>query len=302
MFRIVEFQSEGATLRGRLYRRQDSGAPAPLVVMAHGFSAVIDGMAADRYAQVFADAGFAVLLYDHRNFGISDGEPRQEINKWIQARGYRDAMNHAATLPDVDADRMALWGDSLSAGEVLVVGSIDARVKAIVCQVPAFGDSVPPADPDGALFAALLGTFLNGDVHGTPEDRFGPLPVVSVDQRGTPSMLKPLTAFRWFLEHGGRHGTRWENWATVVNPKTPVPYSAVLCAPNLRAPVLMVVSPTDEMGGASPAIARLTFDRVPRRKEWVEVSGGHFGLLYPESAQFDEASRAQREFLVRSLI
>ena len=67
--------------------------------MAHGLSATISGMTADRYAEVFRDAGFAVLLFDHRNFGISDGEPRQQINKWVQARGYRDAM----TLPRDEA-------------------------------------------------------------------------------------------------------------------------------------------------------------------------------------------------------
>ena len=39
--------------------------------------------------EVFQQAGMAVLLYDHRNFGLSDGVPRQEINKWVQARGYR---------------------------------------------------------------------------------------------------------------------------------------------------------------------------------------------------------------------
>lgn len=57
------------------------------MIMAHGFSATINGMTADRYAEVFHNTGFAVLLYDHRNFGISDGDPRQQINPWIQARG-----------------------------------------------------------------------------------------------------------------------------------------------------------------------------------------------------------------------
>ena len=50
---------------------------------------------------------------------------------------------------------MALWGDSMSAAEVIVVGAIDARVKAVVAQVPACGDNPPPPDPDGSLFAAI---------------------------------------------------------------------------------------------------------------------------------------------------
>ena len=84
MFRNVAFPSQGATLRGRLYFRQNgSGPKAPIVIMAHGTSATIT-MVADRYAEVLHEASFAVLLYDHRNFGISGGEPRGEINPWVR--------------------------------------------------------------------------------------------------------------------------------------------------------------------------------------------------------------------------
>ena len=67
MIRNIEFLSEGATLRGRLYIHPDQSTPAPVVVMAHGFSATINGMVADRFAEVFFDAGFTVLLYDHHS-------------------------------------------------------------------------------------------------------------------------------------------------------------------------------------------------------------------------------------------
>lgn len=89
-YRIVEFSSDGATVRGRLYLPSGEMTACPIIVMAHGYSATIDGMTADRYAEAFHEAGFAVLLYDHRNFGISGGEPRQEINVWRQVRGYLD--------------------------------------------------------------------------------------------------------------------------------------------------------------------------------------------------------------------
>jgi len=298
VFTFVEFPSEGATLRGRLYLRPSSGRLPPVVIMAHGLSATVSGMTADRYAEVFHEAGFAVLLYDHRNFGASGGEPRQQINKWVQARGYRDAMTYLAGRGDVDDARMALWGDSMSAAEVIVVGAIDARAKAIVAQVPACGDSAPPPDRDGSAFAATRDKLLHGDVSGTPENTFGPLPVVSCDQRGTPSLLKALTAYRWFIEHGGRFGSRWENWATLVAPATP---SAVLCAPHLKAPLLVVASPEDEMGGCNPAVTRTVYEAAPEPKEWFEIEGGHFGMLYHPSPLFDRASRAQREFLLRHL-
>jgi pimeloyl-ACP methyl ester carboxylesterase len=298
MFTIVEFPSEGATLRGRLYIRPAS-RPLPAVIMAHGLSATISGMTADRYAEVFHDAGFAVLLFDHRNFGISDGEPRQQINKWVQARGYRDAMTYLATRPDIDRERMALWGDSMSAAEVIVVGAIDGRVKSVVAQVPACGDNPPPPDPDGALFAAIRDKLLNGDVSATPENTIGPLPIVSTDQKGTPSILKALTAYRWFTEHGCRFGSKWENSATLVAPAAP---NAVLCAAHHRPPLLVVFSPEDEMGGCNPAITRMAFEVAPGPKELFEIGGGHFGMLYHPSPLFDQAARAQRDFLLRHLV
>ncbi|RME82519.1 MAG: acetylxylan esterase, partial [Caldilineae bacterium] len=110
MHRTVEFPSEGVTLRGYFHTHPGGSRPSPVVIMAHGFSATVQGMVADRYAKVFFEAGFAVLLYDHRNFGISDGEPRQQINRWVQAMGYRDAIDFVATLPEIDAARIALWG------------------------------------------------------------------------------------------------------------------------------------------------------------------------------------------------
>jgi uncharacterized protein len=73
--------TDGTTLRGWHYLPDDSGKH-PTVVMAHGFSAVKE-MYLDKYAEAFAEAGLAVLVYDNRNFGASDGEPRQEIDPWL---------------------------------------------------------------------------------------------------------------------------------------------------------------------------------------------------------------------------
>lgn len=51
----VEFESEGAVIRGFLYKAVKGNPPFPMVVMAHGTSATIP-MVADRYAEVFAEA------------------------------------------------------------------------------------------------------------------------------------------------------------------------------------------------------------------------------------------------------
>ena len=90
----VEFDAEGTTLRGWLYVPDGATGPVPTIVMAHGFSAVKE-MYLDRFAEVFAAAGLGALVYDNRNFGASDGEPRLEIDPWEQVRDYRHAITYA---------------------------------------------------------------------------------------------------------------------------------------------------------------------------------------------------------------
>lgn len=286
-------------LGGRLYRPEGNG-PFPVVVMAHGTSATIT-MTTDRYAEAFRQAGLAVLLYDHRNFGASGGEPRQEINPWVQARGYRDAMTYLESVPSIDRDAIAIWGDSYSAAEVIVVGAVDERPAAVIAQVPAMGPHPPPPDPDGSLFAALRNTLGQGTVDDELSEITGPLPVVSADQIGTTSLLTPIQAFRWFIEYGGRHGTGWENRVTRVVPPTPSPFHAGIAAPHLVHPLLMMIAPRDEMPGANPKVSRAAYDAVAGPKELVEMDGGHFGLLHHPSVLFDQASGAQCEFLGRTL-
>ena len=121
MRRDIDFKSEdGTTLRGWHYTPDQVRGKVPTIVMAHGFSAVKE-MYLDRFAEDFAAAGLAAVVFDNRNFGASDGEPRQEIDLWQQIRDYRDAITFAETLETTDPDRIGIWGSSYSGGHVLVV-------------------------------------------------------------------------------------------------------------------------------------------------------------------------------------
>src|SRR3954451_12142340 len=131
----IAFDADGATLRGWLFRPESPAGDAPVVVMAHGYNCLKE-FYLDRYAQALADRGMVVLAYDHRNFGASDGEPRQELDPWLQVRDYRNAITFAQTLDGVDGDRVGIWGSSYAGGHVLVVGAIDRRVGCVVAQVP----------------------------------------------------------------------------------------------------------------------------------------------------------------------
>jgi hypothetical protein len=51
------------------------------------------------------------------------------------------------------------------------------------------------------------------------------------------------------------------------------------------------------MPGASPAVARDAYEKLVGPREWIEIDGGHFGLLYFPSEEFERASCGQARFL-----
>ena len=98
----VEFAAEGGvTLRGWLFV-PDGPGPHPAITMAHGFAGVKEhGL--ERFARLFADAGFVVLVHDHRGFGASGGSPRYDIDPWVQIADWRRAISFLEAQPNVDA-------------------------------------------------------------------------------------------------------------------------------------------------------------------------------------------------------
>jgi cephalosporin-C deacetylase-like acetyl esterase len=131
----VEFLSQGMTVRGDLYLPTNGTGPFPVVVMAGGWCYVKE-LVMPSYARYFLDAGFAVLIFDYRHFGASDGQPRQHIDPWGQIEDYRNAISYVQTLKEIDRDRVGIWGISYSGGHVLVLGATDPRVKCVVSNIP----------------------------------------------------------------------------------------------------------------------------------------------------------------------
>lgn len=297
----VEFVVEGTTVRGRLFSPEGEG-PTPGIVMAPGFTATSHFAVFESYARGLADAGVAVLLFDFRGVGFSDGEPRRELNSWAQARDYRAAVDFLRSTDGIDSAGVGIWGVSLSAGIASVVAAADPEIAAVVLLVPPFGDEASPPDPTGDLFDTIKDTLLHADFDSFDRATEGPLPVVSAAPMSAPSFLQPLTAYRWFIDSGARFGTGWENQATITRFETPAPFDSQACVPRINAPTLMVIAEEDEMEGADADIARTVFASAPEPKVLLTVQGGHFGILYDGSPEFDRSLAAQQRFVREHLV
>jgi pimeloyl-ACP methyl ester carboxylesterase len=85
----------------------------------------------------FKTAGYAVLAYDHRNFGSSDGVLRQEANLVQQSDDLFDVISYASTLaPAIDPSKIITWGPGHGAGIGMPIAAVDNRVKAAIFALP----------------------------------------------------------------------------------------------------------------------------------------------------------------------
>ncbi len=296
----VSFDGHGGVcLRGWLYVPDGVGAPVPGVVMAHGFSGVKE-QGLDRYAEVFCAAGFTVLVYDHRNFGTSDGEPRQQLNPWAQTRDYRCAIDWLAERPEVDAGRLAAWGTSYSGGQVAVLGAIDDRLRAVVANVPFTGypgvDYLPAAGAFDSLGAALADHSGNGPADSG--EVMGPIALVEEEGVQAAPMFAGGEAKALFTRPRGDGESTWQNHVTLQSAFTGEPiWDPGHAFAHLACPLLMVVATDDTVAPADLALA--AFGRAPEPKQLHKVDCAHFEAY--DGVWFDAASAAMRDFLLLHL-
>ena len=137
--RTVNFFSEGARLEGDLFLPSDlkPGERRPGIVLCHGFTGVRSLILED-YARKFVEAGFVALTFDYRGFGGSEG-PKWRLIPLEQIDDIRNAISFFEAQPEVDSERIGLWGTSFGGANAPYAAAVDSRVKAAVGQV-GFGD------------------------------------------------------------------------------------------------------------------------------------------------------------------
>ncbi|MEV0093657.1 alpha/beta hydrolase [Streptomyces sp. NPDC050738] len=289
----VRFASGDTTCAAWHYPGSNGGC----VIMAGGTS-VTKEPASDLFAARFNDAGFAVLAFDNRRFGESGGTPRQIVRIDEQLADWDAAIAYAASLPDVDPDRISVWGFSLAGGHVFRVAADHPQLACAVAQTPlADGFALAPHALRAMTPLAMLRLFGLGiaDALGGLLGR-QPLLVPTSGARGDVASLTTSDAMDGdrALDPEHRH-TDWEQTVAARIALRIGGYRPGRHASRIRCPLLVVVCDQDRSALPGPAVEAA---RNAPDAEVVHLTGRHYA---PFLESHEQAVEAEISFLEKHL-
>ena len=131
----THFFSEGVRLAGDLYLPDalPAGERRAGIVLCHGYTGVKDLYLPDN-ARVLVEAGYVVMTFDYKGWGTSQGS-RSRLAPYSRVADVQAALSYLATRPDVDPDRLGIYGTSYGGATVAWTAAIDERVKCTVSVV-----------------------------------------------------------------------------------------------------------------------------------------------------------------------
>jgi dipeptidyl aminopeptidase/acylaminoacyl peptidase len=289
--RAVTIFSDGVRMAGDLYlpRTVSPEAKLPAIVLCAGTGGTKGGTGT-RLGAIFAQHGYVALAFDYRGWGLSDSklitvekQPRPDANgdvevraravRWQmdfadQAMDIRAAISFIAGEPNIDRNRIGIWGSSYGGGLVTWTAGNDPRVKCVAAQVPGLG---PPNTPETiARTFEYLSKQARGEVEAVP------------------------------FETGKMTGKMERYTQMRVNPTKRLGYSPAEAAEKITAPIIYVVAENEELG-SNTNVERVHLAIKARGipTEYHVLKGiTHYGV-YGEG--FDEATRLELAWFDRFL-
>lgn len=289
----VDFRSGDSHCSAWLYLPDTaSDVPVPVVVMGHGLGATRE-MGLAPYAERFVTAGLAVLVFTYRNLGDSGGAARQVLSMTKQLADWDAALQYAAGLPEVDGDRVAVWGSSLGGGHAIAVAARHPELRAAVAQCP-FTDGLASAGGLGMRESLVLFGFVARDFLAAAR-RKEPVCVPVAAPPGQPGLMTAADALPGMLTLVP-DGYEWINRAAARSVVNILRYRPGRSAKRIAAPILICISATDSV---APAAQTERYARQAPHGDVRLYAAGHFDFYLGEA--FKQLVTEQTEFLVRHL-
>ncbi|WP_327097641.1 alpha/beta fold hydrolase [Nocardia vinacea] len=291
--RTVDFPSGDTFCSAWLYLPDVAvDKPVPVVVMGHGLGATRE-MGLAPYAERFAAAGLAVLVFTYRNLGDSGGAPRQVLSMPQQLADWDAALEYAVGLPEIDRARVAVWGSSLGGGHAISVAARHPELRAAVAQCP-FTDGLASAGGLGLRETLVLLRVVARDLLAAArgEDPISVPVAAAPGQMALMNAPDALPGMQALLPPG----YQWINHAAARSVASLIRYRPGRSAKRIAAPILICISATDSV---APPKQTERYARQAPRGDVRLYDAGHFGFYLGEA--FEQLVADQTEFLVRHL-
>jgi hypothetical protein len=129
----ITFPCSDIQCSGWLYLPSDlqPGEKVPGIVTANPITS-IKQLTSPNYAERLAQSGFAILVFDYRGWGSSEGEPRNHIAPYEQVQDVKDAITWLQNQSEIDPERMGGLGVSMGGAHMLYLATFDNRLEAVV--------------------------------------------------------------------------------------------------------------------------------------------------------------------------
>lgn len=283
----VEFPADdGTILRGFLFTPEEGSEPFPAIAMAVGMAGVITAGPSHVVARmVESEPHYAMLFYDARTRGRSDGEPRWDIDPAREQEDLSAALAYLESRDDIDGERLGLWGTSYGGSHVFVVAAFDPRVKAVVSQVPVI---------DGHDMLMQMGGLGNiSDVKrliaekrrevqdGKANPRLRMVLSDPADQKEGEFILQPGRR-TWDYANSGPWGPSegWLDTATFLSLERFMKYDVRGVMDKISpVPLMMIITSGDELTPTASSLKAYELALEPKRL--VLVPGDHYGADLP---------------------
>jgi uncharacterized protein len=283
----VEFPADdGITLRGFLFLPEGSPGPHPAIAMAVGMAGVITAGPSHVVARmVESEPSYAMLFYDARTRGRSDGEPRWDIDPAREQEDVSAALAYLESRDDVDGDRLGLWGTSYGGSHVFVVAAFDPRVKAVVSQVPVIDghDMLMQMGGFGNISAVrrLIADKRREVQQGAVSPRLRMVLSDPADQEEGEFILQPGRR-TWEYANSGPWGPSegWMDTATFLSLERFLKLDVRGVMDKISpVPLMMIITSGDELTPTASSLR--AFELALEPKKLVLVPGDHYGADLP---------------------
>jgi len=286
------FTSSGTRCKGWLYLPEGEEKP-PVIVMAPGFACEKD-FGLQVFAERFVELGMAVFLFDYRNFGESEGKPRNLVSYRRHLQDWEAAIAHVKALSEVNGNKMALWGVSYSGGHVIKMAAKHPELAAVLALVP-FADGMTSIKTMGfSDMMKVIGAGLRDVFHMLTFRKPYCIPVVA--KPGELGCMNSLGTYEGYLAQVPED-SKWKNEFPARTCLIASYYRPIAAARRIKCPVSIIMGDYDTVI-YTPSIQAMA--AVIHDCKLTALPMGHFNF-YQDKDLFESIMMLQSEFLTESL-